>query len=438
VNKNTLLGASLAMAAMASAEFILIFGAIGSTGNKYITGALFSGTLLAVLLLGLRGLPKWTIGDAIFATILIGIVASFATNPWLTDIREFLLLLITLSAYLACRSISVEQLPTIRATFKWIAGCIVFLGTILTGRALVEQWNNPHGHPFVFGFDSAATNFSYCLGFMVLAFVSDHLTKRQTLVLCASLVLPAAVFGASLVRFGPAAIVGALLIDIFLIRDQRQRKYIAAVAATVLISTGLGYAVRYQTSIIHLVDVPSIEDDQQNLTVTKALPIPVKGLSLASRNSSDSSGSSNQMTPSCSLKINTNNNSVAIRKALLGDALYLAPRAGPLGLGLDSFLAYSCIGSHEVHNSLLQAFVEFGWIAGSSIIALIAYVGFFAFQSARRDPDVRFFLCSLAYLAALSLAYGRASREMTLFAIIGVSVGVIETAKNQTKASTRS
>ena len=93
MNKNTLLGASLAMAAMVSAELILIFGAIGSTGNKYITGALFSGSLLAVLLLGHRGLPKGTIGDAIFATILIEIVASFANNPWFTDIREFLLLL---------------------------------------------------------------------------------------------------------------------------------------------------------------------------------------------------------------------------------------------------------------------------------------------------------------------------------------------------------
>jgi hypothetical protein len=435
VNKNTLLGASLAMAAMASAELILIFGAIGSTGNKYITGALFYGTLLAVLLLGLRGLPKWIIGDAIFATILIGIVASFATNPWLTNMREFLLLLVTLFAYVACRSISVEQLPTIRAAFKWTAGCIVFLGTILTGRALVEQWNNPHGHPFVFGFDNAATNFSYCLGFMVLAFVSGNLTKRQTLILCASLILPAAVFGASLVRFVPAAVVGALLIDVFLIGDQRQRKYVVAVAATVLISASLGYAVRYQTSIIHFVVVPPIEDDQQNLTFTKASPIPAKGLSIASKKPSDSPVSTNQTTPSCNLAINTNNNSVAIRKALLDDALFLAPRAGPLGFGLDSFLAYSCIGRHEVHNSLLQAVVEFGWIASSAIIALIAYVGFSTFQSARRNPDVRFFLCSLAYLVALSMVYGRASRETALFAIIGVSIGIIETAKKPNKAS---
>ena len=269
------------------------------------------------------------------------------------------------------------------------------------------------------------------LGFMILAFVSDHLTRRQTLILCISLVLPAAVFGASLVRFALASIVGALLINIFLNRDQRQRKYIAAVAVTVLISASLGFAVRYYTSMINFEEVTQIEDNQQNPTLKKVLPIPSKALSLPSEALSVSS------PPSCDLQINKNN-SVTIRKALLGDALYLAPRAGPLGFGLDSFLTYSCVGSHQVHNSLLQAIVEFGWIVSGALIALIAYAGSFTLRSARRDPDVRFFFCSLAFLAALSLVYGRASREMALFAIIGASIGIIETAKNQTKAPTRS
>jgi hypothetical protein len=421
MNKNISLGVALALMAMASAELVLIFGAIGSAGNKFITVTLFSGTLLTVLLFGLRGLPKWITGDTIFATILVGIVASFAYNPWLTDIREFLLLLITLFAYVACRSISVEQLPTIRVAFQWTAGFIVFLGTIFTGRALVEQWNNPHGHPFVFGFDAGATNFTYCLGFMILAFVSGHLTKRQTLVLCASLILPAAVFGASLVRLAIAAIVGALLIDIFLVRDQRQRKYIAAVAATVLISASLGYAARYQTSIIRFKDITPIADED-SLTLKKDTPLPKKAFSF---------GGSEEFAPSCNLNISSYN-SVAIRKALFRDALFFAPRAGPLGFGLDSFLSYSCVGLYEVHNSFLQAVVEFGWIVGSALIALIAYVAFSTLQLARRDPDVRFFLCSLAYLTALSLGYGRASREMALFALIGVFIGIIETAKNQT------
>jgi MFS family permease len=417
---------------MASAEIILIFGAIGSAGNKYITGVFLWGTLLAVLLLGFRGLPKWNFGDVLFATILVGITASFVFNPWATDIREFLLLLISLFAYVACRSISVEQLPTIRAAIKLTAGCVVFLGTVFTGWALVQQWNNPHGHPFVFGFDAGATNFSYCLGFMILAFISDHLTRKQTLILCALLVLPAAVFGASLVRFVFLAIFGTLLIDIFLNRDRQQRAYVAAVAGTVLIAAGLGFAVRDQTSMIHFRNVTQIQDEQPNRTLKKPLPTRSKAFSFPIQLPFVSSVSPDRVAPSCALQINKND-SVAIRKALLGDALYFAPAAGPLGFGLDSFFQYSCVGSFEVHNSLLQAIVEFGWIVGGALIALIGYAGFLNLQLARRDPNVRFFLCSLAYLAALSLIYGRASREMALFAIIGVSIGIIETAKKQTK-----
>jgi hypothetical protein len=388
---------------------------------------------LAVLLLGLRDLPKWNFGDVLFATIVLGIVASFVSNPWLTDIREFLLLLISLFAYVACRSISVKQLPTIRTAMKLTAGCIVFFGTFFTGWALVEQWNNPHGHPFVFGFDAGATNFSYCLGFMILAFVSDHLTKKRTLMLCVSLVLPAAVFGASLVRFSFIAIFGALLINIFLNKDRQQRVYVAAVAGTVLIAAGLGFAVRDQTSSIYFRNVTQIEDEQPNPTLTKPLPTPRKTFSFQIKLTSVPSVSPNQTAPSCTFQVNKND-SVAIRKALLGDALFFAPAAGPLGFGLDSFLRYSCVGSFEVHNSLLQAIVEFGWIVGGALIVLIGYAGFLNLQLATRDPNVRFFLCSLAYLAALSLVYGRASREMALFAIIGVSVGIIETAKTQTKA----
>jgi hypothetical protein len=41
MNKNISLGVALALMAMASAERVLIFGAIGSAGNKFITATLF-------------------------------------------------------------------------------------------------------------------------------------------------------------------------------------------------------------------------------------------------------------------------------------------------------------------------------------------------------------------------------------------------------------
>lgn len=423
--KPGLLGAALAIVVMSSSELILIFGAIGSAGNKYITGAFLGGTLLTVALLGLNELPKWNFGDVLFATILVGIVASFLDNPWVTDKREFLLLLVSLSAYAACRSISVKQLSTIRTAIKLTAACIVLLGTFFTCWALVGQWNNPHGHPFVFGFDAGATEFAYCLGLWILAFICEDLTKKRTLILCVSLVLPAAVFGASLVRFVFIAVFGAMLINIFLSRDQRQRAYVMAIAVTILFSAGLGSAVRYQTSILRFSNVIPIEGDQPNPTLKKQKAVPDKALPLPSVKPA--------FAPSCVLQINKND-SVAIRKALLGDAFFFAQRAGPLGFGLDSFSEYSCVGSFEVHNSLMQAIVEFGWIAGGALIALIGYAGLFNWQLARRDPNVRFFLCCLAYLVALSMVYGRTSREMPLFAIIGLSIGIIGTAKTLTRA----
>jgi hypothetical protein len=56
---------------------------------------------------------------------------------------------------------------------------------------------------------------------------------------------------------------------------------------------------------------------------------------------------------SCYLTVNLRN-SIAIRKALVQDALFLTPTSGWIGTGLDSFMKFSCIKLTEVHNSVLQ------------------------------------------------------------------------------------
>jgi hypothetical protein len=127
-------------------------------------------------------------------------------------------------------------------------------------------------------------------------------------------------------------------------------------------------------------------------------------------------------------KINTNNNSVAIRKALLGERCIWAE--GGSAAGFERLLGIPG-GSHEVQIAKL-----FESSVGLQVLynRVDAYVGF-TFQSARRDPDVRFSMFTY-YRAALSLAYGRASREMTHLRLeLGVSIG---SSKYKIKQSTDS
>src|SRR5258706_125251 len=64
-------------------------------------------------------------------------------------------------------------------------------------------------------------------------------------------------------------------------------------------------------------------------------------------------------------------NSIAIRRQLYSEAAGLLPAAGLFGIGLSRFMERSCFPDAEIHNSLLQAFVEVGWIGGA-VLALLA------------------------------------------------------------------
>jgi hypothetical protein len=117
-------------------------------------------------------------------------------------------------------------------------------------------------------------------------------------------------------------------------------------------------------------------------------------------------------------------NSIAIREALAKDAIYLIPTAGLVGTGLDSFMRFTCIKAHEVHVSVLQAAVEFGWIGGALWALLMSMTIYRLAPLAKRNPAARFILCSLVFAILLSLAHGRISRDNTLFALLGAAIGV--------------
>jgi hypothetical protein len=122
-------------------------------------------------------------------------------------------------------------------------------------------------------------------------------------------------------------------------------------------------------------------------------------------------------------------NSIDIRKTLLRDALHLIPSAGPFGFGLASFMAHSCIKQTEVHNSILQAAIEFGWFGGLSLLLLIGTAGYRLLSISRINADARFVLCSLAQVTITSMGHGRVDSDMLFFALIGLAVGFYETGR---------
>ena len=129
--------------------------------------------------------------------------------------------------------------------------------------------------------------------------------------------------------------------------------------------------------------------------------------------------------PSCDLQINIKN-SVAIRKALALDAIYLAPASGLFGTGLDSFMKFSCVKLTEVHNSLLQAVVEFGWLGGVLLLGLAGFSMASIVPLAKQGRVPLFLFSSLAFLILISMAHGRLSREFALFAFLGAIGGYVE------------
>jgi hypothetical protein len=400
-------GVALASLLSANAIFVLIYGAAGVTGSSIFTGVFFVTCEICLLSIAYRRDIEIGIADWFFAAFLVSIAGSLLMNGDTAPIKEWLIFAVSLASYVCCRFVGPEALIRIRITYIWVAAPIVAVGAVVTAYALISQWNDPHGKPIVFGFDAAATHFVSAFGFLTIAMVTMPLTLRRTAVLSALLFLPVAIFAAAMVRFIFAAIVGGLLLAAIL-SVGRQRLYIAIITAAVIASVGVGLAARFDitkvlmTYAIQETEVSGIQKHNQTEPADKIIP------------------------PSCNLDVNQDN-SVAIRKALLRDAFYLIPNAGLFGVGLDGFLSLSCIKGTEVHNSVLQTAVEFGWLGGLSLLLLIGVAGYQLLPLARKDEGASFVLCSLTCVTIMSMAHGHVSRDLLLFAMLGIAAATCET-----------
>ena len=388
---------------------LLSAGSIAILGHGFFnTGPIFTGIIAAGSTLALVFLGQWRSNvfdktwrplrvdryDLCFVFFAGCIVASLVINGKTAAPKEIMLMLLTLAAYPAGRAIASGS---ISPGFAIVTGTVVAIGVAVTVPALLEQWGDEHGKPLVFGqFDGAAAQFAISMSFMLIALVSTNLSARSTALIALLLTIPSIVFSASIVRFAFIALASTLAVSI-LVRPRGQRKYVVVVLGTLVVSVLAGAAVRSEATIDYLRLTAS--------TVSAGANAKVK------------------IDPDCpGLNIK---NSLAIRKQLYADAFAVLPEAGVLGLGLDSFMKRTCLREHEVHNTLLQTIVEFGWPAGVALALLIfAGVNWKMMTLAHHDAEAHFVFCGLIFVVLLGMVHGRISREAPLFLFLGYAAAI--------------
>ena len=418
--RQTAFGVTLGILISYNACLTLGFGLFGSKGNSVITGLLLFGLPLLLFLFSYRGGLRFQLADFLFAGLLITALLFLIINAngfreGLTS--EYALLAATFAGYAACRPIDAESLVKVRSAFERVTAIIVLLGALFTAEQLFDQWDGPPGKPLVFGFNAAGTYFTAGLGFLILALVTvDRPRPVRTLLIVALIFLPTAIFAAAMVRFAFLALAGSLLIAAIL-TEAGKRWHIAVVALALFLAAAVGLGARYSSTKVY---AAYILEETVEIKDRAAARARAQALGRITEQAAD--------MPSCSLQVNTSN-SIAIRRALVKDALYLIPTAGFLGLGLDSFMEYSCILAHEVHVSILQAAVEFGWLGCACLVLLVGVAAYRLFPLAKRGGAFRFVFCSLVFAVLLSMAHGRISRDSALFALLGCAVGAVSNSK---------
>ena len=210
-----------------------------------------------------------------------------------------------------------------------------------------------------------------------------------------------------------------------------QRKNILIVVAAIVLGVAAGFAsrsahvLRYSTYAVGGDQIDSTRAPQENQIFR-----PQADPTGAPTEKGNQATRSQSLAPGCSTDANVNlQNSMAIRKVLLYDAAFMLPSAGLFGHGLDAFMRKSCLAGHQIHNSFLQAFVEFGWLGGILFAMLVAKGLWSILKVARRDSASRFVFCCLTFVVLLCLAHGRFSREAVVFAWIGAVAGMTQPAR---------
>ncbi|MBR0948324.1 hypothetical protein [Bradyrhizobium liaoningense] len=409
VSRDVLLGLILALILSSHAVLVLCYGLVGSAGYGAFTATILAAPTAALLLLCIRKGIEFHAPDFLFLGLLLAIAISFLLNPRAAPIKEIILLILTFSTYPACRFISSEQIGRLMPSFAVATGAFSVIGAVVTAVAMYEQWGSDRVKPVVLGFEAAPIYFLTALGLFMLAVVSRKMTARRAIVLALFLFPLIFIFSAAMVRFTFIAIFGALVVAT-LLSDSKQRWRIGIVSLGIVAGIVAGLATRSKAA-----------DFLITYTMEAAGGHPVRAAGLPGP---DVNVRTDGAAPSCHTTVNLRN-SLDIRKAVFRDALFYIPKAGAFGYGLDGFTKLSCVEGTQVHNSIMQAIVEFGWIGGACFVLLIFAAGIPLLPISRIDDDVRFIVCGLSFAVMLIIAYGRISQDAIIFAFIGCSAGAL-------------
>ncbi|CAN7363420.1 hypothetical protein LJR220_003232 [Bradyrhizobium sp. LjRoot220] len=441
--REAIFGAVFATFITPHSAIVLLFGLAGLPGHGLFTGLFLSLTTVLVWCSTVRRDFAISALDYLFAAFVAVVVGSVLSNGMTAEPKEFVLLILALSAYPACRFIRPGDLTRGSDAFVGVLSVLVLIGAAVTLGTLVEQWNGFRSKPIILGFDAAPIYFLQSLSYLIFAvLMMRQLTAFRTLMLSLLLMIPLAVFAASFVRFMFVALVATLMVAVVSSGTWRRNNILIVIAAIVLsIAAGLSsrseHIARYATYAIGGDQTAPVAAPPAGAPAQKANQGAGPQLEPAGQPAQQAVPQQAQplgpqnLAPSCSSDANVNvDNSIAIRKVLLRDMAFMLPGAGLFGHGLDAFMRVSCMKGHQVHNSALQALVEFGWLGGILFSALLATSLWSITRAAKRDGASRFVFCCLIFVVLLCLAHGRLSREAALFAWIGVVAGVTQRARS--------
>ena len=239
-----------------------------------------------------------------WGSLILRLMAGMALLSFLINdhglTKEHLLLVSTLSGYVACRPLIAGDIPVARSAFERITAVIILIGAFVTAAEIIRQWDGEPGKPMVFGFNAAGTYFTTSLGFLVLALLTvDKPRRRRTLAISMLIFIPTAIFAAAMVRHTFLALAGSMLVAIIL-TERGKRRHVVSVGLVIAMAIVVGLTARYNTTKLYasyiVEQTPEIRSDTTEM-------------------------------PSCRLAVNTRNSS-ARRQALAKAGTHRIPAAG--------------------------------------------------------------------------------------------------------------
>ena len=136
-DRQTIFGAVFAAFISSHAALVILFGFAGSFGNAIVTGLFLSLTTVIIWFLTVRNDFAVSALDYLFVGLVGVVLCSILSTGLTAEPKEYVLLILTLSAYPACRFIRVDDWTRGRNGFDLVQAVLVLIGTAATAATLV-------------------------------------------------------------------------------------------------------------------------------------------------------------------------------------------------------------------------------------------------------------------------------------------------------------